>query len=277
MIGLLTALPKTPLYERLKKDGRLNTLEHASENTRPSTNVVPKLMQYDTMVDGYIELYRRLLQDREIALRVRNKLRHLHAPHYRSGYPLWQGLQILWRLIWKGILPGGPRRVWYFLTTFPILHPSTTATVVADWIMGLSMREFAHRRLTPEPLADAAIEQRAESVRAAIAPYLSNGGVTLALRQGDAPHLSVRVRGPLDNGFFRRAAPRLEGFLQHQRASITLHFDVLEALQLRALQGLLARLTRYGDRVSIIVDESLRPLLAIDSSVFDLVLAKRGD
>ena len=47
MIGLLTALPKTPLYERLEKEGRLSTLEHASDNTRPGTNIIPKGMPYD--------------------------------------------------------------------------------------------------------------------------------------------------------------------------------------------------------------------------------------
>ena len=46
MIGLLTALPKTPLYERLEKEGRLSPLEHASDNTRPGTNVIPKGMPY---------------------------------------------------------------------------------------------------------------------------------------------------------------------------------------------------------------------------------------
>ena len=36
---------------------------------------------------------------------------------------------------------------------------------------------------------------------------------------------------------------------------------------------MLSRLARYGDRVSIIVDEKVRSLIPIDSSVFNLVLA----
>jgi len=35
----------------------------------------------------------------------------------------------------------------------------------------------------------------------------------------------------------------------------------------------LSRLARYGDRVSIIVDEKVRSVVPIDSSVFNLVLA----
>ena len=152
MIGLLTALPKTPLYERLKKEGRLSTLENASDNTRPSTNVIPKGMPYDDMVNSYIALYRRLLTDREIALRIRNKVRHLRSPVYRSVYAPPQALGILWRLVRKGILPGGPGRVWHLLRSMPWLAPSRVPTVISDWIVGLSMRDFAERHLTSVPI-----------------------------------------------------------------------------------------------------------------------------
>jgi radical SAM superfamily enzyme YgiQ (UPF0313 family) len=147
MIGLLTALPKTPLYERLKKEGRLNTLEDMSDNTRPHTNVIPKNMDYEAMVDGYLALYRRLLADREIALRVRNKLRYLRAPAYRSTYSTRQGLGILARLIGKGILPGGPGRVWHFLRSIPLRSPAAIPVVISEWIVAISMREFANRHL----------------------------------------------------------------------------------------------------------------------------------
>ena len=63
----------------------MSTLEHASDNTRPSTNIIPKGMPYDDMVDSYIALYCRLLADREIALRIRNKLRHLGNAVYREA------------------------------------------------------------------------------------------------------------------------------------------------------------------------------------------------
>ena len=170
MIGLLTALPKTPLYQRLKQEGRLSTLEDINDNTRPSTNVIPKNMPYDAMVDAYIALYQRLLQDREIARRINNKVPLLSASAYSSGYSTRQGLGIIWRLLWKGILPGGPRRVWYFLSTLPVLRSSMLSTVISDWITALSMREFAERRLVPEPSQAAAAKGTVESVRAAITP-----------------------------------------------------------------------------------------------------------
>jgi radical SAM superfamily enzyme YgiQ (UPF0313 family) len=277
MIGLLTALPKTPLYDRLKKDGRLSTLEDVHENTRPSTNVIPKSMPYEAMVDGYIALYKRLLTDREIALRIRNQVRYLTAPNYGGGYSRRDGLKIIWKLIWKGIVPGGPGRIWHFLRSLPWRKPSQLPTVVADWIGALSMWEFAQRRVTLEQIEASSLERWVDSVRNAIGGYLADGKVTLKLHHTGAPDLAVCLKGLLDGHFFKRAAPGLERLLKHTRASVTLRVEAFQAHQLDHFQGLLRRLARYGDRVHIVVDERLRALVPIDSSVFNLVLAPRAD
>ena len=273
MIGLLTALPKTPLYDRLKQDGRLTTLEDVHENTRPATNVIPKSMPYEAIVDGYIALYRRLLTDRGIALRIRNQLRFLREPTYGGGYSTLQGLGILWRLVWRGIVPGGPKRIWQFLRTLPWRTPAQLPTVVADWIGALSMKEFAERRVTVEASEESAVKRRVDLLRSAIVGYVTAGAVTLKLQGTGAPNLAVCLKGRLDGTFFKRATPGLERFLKHTRASVTLRVDAFQAHQLEPFQGLLRRLARYGDRVHIVVDERLRALVPIDSSVFNLVLA----
>jgi hypothetical protein len=277
MIGLLTALPKTPLYERLKKEGRLSTLDDINDNTRPSTNVIPKNMPYEGMVDGYIALYKRLLTDREIALRIRNKLEFLSTPVYRSSYSGREGIGIIWRLIGRGILPGGLGRIWYFLRSMPLHSPSRTATVITEWIVALSMREFAERRLTVEQTAVNSLERRVDSVRSAIAEYLAAGKVTLFLQRAGSPDVTVCLKGLLDEQFFKRAAPVLERVLKHTRASVTLRIDSFQAQQLNNLQYLLRQLARYGDRVHIVVNKSLRKLIPIDSSVFNLVLAEQEE
>jgi radical SAM superfamily enzyme YgiQ (UPF0313 family) len=274
MIGLLTALPKTPLYERLLKEGRLSTLDDVGDNTRPSTNVIPKGMRYDAMVEAYIALYERLLTDRNIAERIRNKLAYLSTPTYRGGYSTRDGLAILGRLLWKGILPGGPSRVWHFLRSVPFSAPVRIPTVISDWIVGLSMREFAGRNLTLKPTQQEVVERRVDSVRGAIAGYLASGKVTLSLQQRGVADVALCVKEHLDHRFFRRAAPALERLLKHTRARLTLRIEALHAPHLALLQDLLRRLARYGDRISIIVDERLRGLVSIDSSVFNLVLAR---
>ncbi|HVX62092.1 MAG TPA: B12-binding domain-containing radical SAM protein [Pirellulales bacterium] len=53
MVGMLQAIPKTPLYERLQRDGRL-----VEED--PSCNFVPKQMSREELRQGYWDLVKRL-------------------------------------------------------------------------------------------------------------------------------------------------------------------------------------------------------------------------
>jgi len=53
LIGLLHAIPTTPLYDRLKKAGRLNDDEAAEQY---GTNVVPLGMSRDALRDGFIDV-----------------------------------------------------------------------------------------------------------------------------------------------------------------------------------------------------------------------------
>ncbi len=106
MVGLLTAIPKTPLYERLEKEGRLKPFAHA-DNTKLGTNLLPKQMGYDEMVDGYRKLHFRLLDNRNITLRIKNKLRYLGNPVYNKEDLSKVTLKLLGRFLLKGILPGG--------------------------------------------------------------------------------------------------------------------------------------------------------------------------
>jgi radical SAM superfamily enzyme YgiQ (UPF0313 family) len=80
MVGVLTALPKTPLFERLKRAGRLVEGAAHGDNTGGRSNIVPKNMSAAQMSAGYRRLYSELLSDRAIARRIRNKLAHFGAP-----------------------------------------------------------------------------------------------------------------------------------------------------------------------------------------------------
>lgn len=276
MVGLLTALPRTPLYERLQREGRLRPGE-GTDNTQAATNIVPKTMAYEAMVDGYRDLYRQLLSARGIGRRIRNKVRHLHAPVYRSGYSMTGRLGIAARLLIKGILPGGPAMILQFLRSLPVFSPRCLPLVVADWIAGLSMRRFAQQHLTLGPLESATVKRRMASVRAAVAGYLAEGKVTLRLVEGTVPNLAVILGGPLDRRFFARLAPQLRRLLGKTRVRLVLHVDGLQAAQSEAFTRFLDRLARYGDRISIVANERLQALLSLDSSVFNVVLASEPE
>ncbi len=147
MIGLLMALPRTPLHERMQKEGRLRPIERHSDNTCLTTNIVPKCMSAEAMAAAYQTLYGRLLTGPEIGRRIRNKAVHLRVPIYGSGYSMRQRVGIVSRLLVKGILSGGISTLVPFLRSFPFLTPSRIPMVISDWIIGLSMKAFAERHL----------------------------------------------------------------------------------------------------------------------------------
>ena len=270
MVGLLTALPKTPLHDRLEREGRLRPLANDSDNTKPATNVVPKSMPYEQMVSGYEALYRRLTRDSAIAARVRNKLRYVLRPVYRGEYGFRERISIMNRLIVNGIARGGLTRWWWFLRSMPIASPSKLPLALMDWIAGLSMRDYVDRHF------GAADEQGiAEKLLAALkrsaGPWLSPGSITLKPAAA-AFNLSICVRAGLPGSFFARSARHLDRLLVRTRATLTLKIESLRAHELPHLERLLARLKRHGDRVSIELDRKLRRTVFIDSSVFNLVL-----
>lgn len=275
MIGLLTALPRTPLYRRLEKEGRLIAQAESTNNTRPGTNIVPKRMEYDAMVASYKALYQRLLDDRRIANRIRNKGRYLRDPVRQSQYGLIEGLGILGRLLARGILPGGWSRLFHFLRSLPLASPRLLPQAITDWIMGLAMRDYVERRfgIAMESRQAAAL-RLFESLQAALAAYLRSGKVIVALKDGPAAGLNllVSLRGWLDRAFFSRAARHLEKLLRHTPSTVTLRIELPPEAEISHLNHLLRRLAPYGDRIFIHVDAKLRELVRIDSSVFHLVL-----
>jgi radical SAM superfamily enzyme YgiQ (UPF0313 family) len=272
MIGLLHALPRTPLHERLQKEGRLRTLADDCDNTVAGTNVVPKRMEYGTMVERYKLLYRELLTDRAIGERIRNKMRYMREPLYTGGYGARDSLRIIWRLLARGVLPGGPSRWAAFLRSLPILRPTQIPSVISDWIIGLSMADFARRHLDA-PDATGAAERRVASVRAAMVGYIEAGRAALDVAIAPAPRVSLSLHGVLDRRFFVGAARSLERLLKHTPSTVTLRIEALGEAEVRHLEHLLHRLRRYGDRVSVELNERLRSVVSIDSSVFNLVLS----
>lgn len=275
MVGLLTALPKTPLYERLQKEGRLIAAADASDNTKLGTNFVPKRMRYDEMVNGYMELYRRLLSDRGIADRLRNKTHYLKDPVYHGEYSLREQISIVTRLLAKGVLRGGWRRLVHFLRSLPWRAPGKMPLAIVDWIAALAMRDYIDRHFARERTRDSVVAGKwFASIERAVRRHLAQGAATIELKllTDAVPRLQIRLKGHLDRVFFARCARRLERLLRHTRSTVTLIVEETSQQQLQHLNRLLHRLRRHGDRVFVGVNERLRNSIAIDSSRFNLML-----
>jgi hypothetical protein len=65
MLGLLQAIPRTPLYERLEKAGRLRA-PFGGNNTLSFTNIEPICMRHEDLVNGYRSLFTRLYTPRAL-------------------------------------------------------------------------------------------------------------------------------------------------------------------------------------------------------------------
>jgi len=275
MVGLLTAVPKTPLYERLEKDGRLIKDASCTDNTKLGTNLIPKQMSYDEMVEGYRDLYYRLLDDRTIADRINNKMNHLKNPIFKSTYTLKDQVSVFGKFMKNGILKGGARRIYHFLRTIPFTNPKQIPVVIQDWTVGISMKDYVDRHFIREfDENNVLAESYSESIEKSFEPYMNKGSLEVSLSRvkNTAANLSISIKGIIDKDFFEHVAPHLENVLQNTSSSITLNIEHFHETQRQQMNLLFKRLSRYGDRIYIAVHEKWRDKVNIDSSVFNLVL-----
>jgi len=114
MTGMLNAVPKTPLYKRLKTAGRL--IAETVGDQFVFTNIVPSGMSRVQLYEGYKNLLERLYSYRNYRRRtmqlILNKGAQIETRLVASG----QDLRILLRVLWTCILRASPRRAWMTLS-----------------------------------------------------------------------------------------------------------------------------------------------------------------
>ncbi len=100
MVGMLSAIPKTPLYDRLAAEGRLDE----SDDPEFGTNVIPAQMTRAELRDGYIQVMRDLYEpaaffDRveQLYLQDRFQFSQTRAAYWRR-HP-WTGFKARARLV----------------------------------------------------------------------------------------------------------------------------------------------------------------------------------
>jgi radical SAM superfamily enzyme YgiQ (UPF0313 family) len=273
MVGLLTALPRTPLYARLQAEGRLLEGE-ASDNTRLWTNVVPKKMTMESMRSGYQQLYGRLLSDRGVADRIRAKTQHLVPSGANVGYTTGQQLKMAALLMLRGIVPGGVRRWWHFARSFANASPRQIPIVLSDWVSGLSMKSYADRYLLAVREKEASRFERAIArFRARLSNLIDEGALDLTLDnvRSALPTLSLTLRRSIDSSALARAARYVKWLLRRTRTTITLRIEC----DVASAEELLERLARYSDRVSLSLDQAVPAVARVDWSRFQVVVDRR--
>ena len=87
MVGMLSAIPKTPLYDRLKAAGRLDE----ADDPAFGTNVLPVNMSREALSDGYVRLMAELYEPQAYFDRVDDLYRDGGIVIDRAWQSLWRG------------------------------------------------------------------------------------------------------------------------------------------------------------------------------------------
>jgi radical SAM superfamily enzyme YgiQ (UPF0313 family) len=143
MLSVLLAVPKTPLYERLKKEGRLL---HARPNTGDcshwvgtagGTNFHPLHMTREELKAGQERLYQRLYAPDAFAARLLGNLSRFREVRYQPERLQSHSLLVLWRLARHYWSKGARGRRFFWSCLWGALRQ--THRVIAQTIVYLGM------------------------------------------------------------------------------------------------------------------------------------------
>jgi radical SAM superfamily enzyme YgiQ (UPF0313 family) len=143
MVGLLSALPQTRLYHRLKKEGRLET-ESTGNNTEAVLNFKPKLNR-EFLQSGYRDLMKKLYEPRVYYQRIRTFLdnHRLRGPRTRmSPSDVKAFVRSFWLL---GIWDRGRHNYWRFFWSTLLRRPRQLRCAIELAIIGYHFRRVASR------------------------------------------------------------------------------------------------------------------------------------
>jgi len=148
MVGILIALPRTQLYERLKKEHRLLN-ETSGNNTDVSTNFIPR-MGYDLLISGYKKVLSTLYSPRHYYNRIKTFLRE-YAPRQEKKMPFRFRPNYVAAFIRSLIVLGiiGKERFHYWRLLFWTLfsRPRLLTQAVTLSIYGFHFRKVFEKRL----------------------------------------------------------------------------------------------------------------------------------
>ena len=141
MVGLLQAVPRTRLYQRLRREGRLLG-DSGGDNTRAVFNFEPKLDR-ESLIQNYRKLMRKLYEPGAYYQRIRAFL----DQHRPTGPPVrlrWREFGAFLKSLWlMGIVHKGRRAYWRFLATTLHRHPAQFGLAMTLAIYGHHFREVA--------------------------------------------------------------------------------------------------------------------------------------
>lgn len=141
MVGVLTALPQTALFARLKNEGRI-LCESTGNNLDAVLNFVPKLDR-EVLLEGYRSLVKRLYAPKAYYARAMNYLRE-YRPTMRRERLTASDFLALARSLWvMGVRSRGRRAFWMYLTRTLLHHRHAFGEAINLAIKGYHFRQVA--------------------------------------------------------------------------------------------------------------------------------------
>ena len=114
MTGMLNAMPKTPLHQRLREAGRL--VAESVGDQFVFTNVIPKAMSRLELYEGYRRLLEKLYDYRNYRRRTMDYLLNRGRQAARDIVASRKDLRILFRTFLDCVVRATPRRAWMTLS-----------------------------------------------------------------------------------------------------------------------------------------------------------------
>ena len=143
MVGLLTALPDTQLWRRLKKEGRLLAESTGNNTSDDVLNFIPK-MDPKVLVEGYRSVVQTIYNSKEYYQRALECLRRVSGtPPAPMRYSVAKGLMAFSRIILKlGLLDRERKEFWKFFRRALVEHRGQFAQSMRLAAMGYHFRKL---------------------------------------------------------------------------------------------------------------------------------------
>ena len=146
MVGLLSALPDTPLFKRLHETGRVLKVP-SGNNTDFSLNFIPK-MNVDTLITGYKNVLSSLFSPKNYYDRVRTHLQEYRKYAKNPKLPITLQMRALSGALWKlGIRGKGRIHFWKLCIWTTFHRPRLLPEAISLSIYGFHYRKVLMKKL----------------------------------------------------------------------------------------------------------------------------------
>ena len=145
MVGMLQAPPGTHLFERLRRENRVNAT-FSGDNVDGTTNIIPR-MGLDQLVSGYRSIMKHIYAPNNYYRRVRTLLKELKEPEITQPINMQRFLSFFRSALRLGILGRERLHYWQLLLWTLTCRPRLVGVAVTLSIYGYHYRKICERHI----------------------------------------------------------------------------------------------------------------------------------